>query len=204
MTKAPRTVGGKIRELDSGRFQARYMGPGGKEQTGPQTFHTRKEAQTFLHDINAEIRKETWRNPDLGAETFNYWADRYMRLQEQKVRAGKRTPRTVEGYASLLRRHLLPTFGHLPLKEITPTQVDRWHGKLKVSRKQAYSLLSGIMTWAVSRDLIGKSPCRVEDCFADDSTPRPYRSVDDFDTIKMQLPADLQVPERPGMPDPHR
>jgi hypothetical protein len=157
MTKAPRAEGGKIRQLSSGRFQARYLGPDSKEHTGPQTFDTRKEAQTFLHDINVEIRRETWRNPDLGAETFAYWADRYMRLQEQKVRAGKRAPRTVEGYASLLRRHLLPAFGGLPLKEITPTQVDRWHAKLKVSRKRAYSLMSGIMSWAVSRDLIARS-----------------------------------------------
>lgn len=59
MTKAPRSEGGKIRQLSSGRFQARYMGPDGKEHTGPQTFDTHKDAQQFLHEINAEVEGDS-------------------------------------------------------------------------------------------------------------------------------------------------
>src|SRR5205823_6076389 len=44
---------GAIRELDSGRFQASYIGPGKERVNAPETFDTREAAQDWLTKIKA-------------------------------------------------------------------------------------------------------------------------------------------------------
>jgi hypothetical protein len=47
---------GRVRRLPSGRFQARYLGPDGKDRPAPETFATKTDADLWLARKEVEIR----------------------------------------------------------------------------------------------------------------------------------------------------
>lgn len=49
---------GSIRELPSGRFQARYRPLNGEHVTAPETFETLEEAQAWLDTIKATLESK--------------------------------------------------------------------------------------------------------------------------------------------------
>jgi hypothetical protein len=111
---------GRVRRLSSGRYQARYPGPDGKDRPAPDTFASKTDAEVWLTRKEVEIRDGEWIDPDLGKVLFEVYAARLVR--DQVLR-----PRTDELYRGLLRNHLLPTFGKRPIGEIREAEVRRWH-----------------------------------------------------------------------------
>ncbi|MHA6626927.1 tyrosine-type recombinase/integrase [Pseudonocardia sichuanensis] len=81
------------------------------------------------------------------------------------VEAGDRSPRTYEQYESSWRLHILPAFGGLQLREVTPGRCEQW---LQALRKKggpsmcatARSVLSGVFGLAVRMDAIEANPVR--------------------------------------------
>lgn len=88
-------------------------GPGDlRRQTGAEVWLTLKEA---------EILQGDWIDPEAGKVQLAKYAA--TRIEE---RAGLR-PKTVALYLYLLRRHLTPVLGEMPIAEIQPGHVRRWH-----------------------------------------------------------------------------
>ena len=74
--------------------------------------------------------------------------------------------RTRDLYARLLRNHVFPTFGPVPVPDVTPAAVRTWHAALSehtgpTARAHAYALLRTVMHTAVADDVISANPCRV-------------------------------------------
>ena len=61
---------GRIRELPSGQWQARYLGPDGIDRPAPQTFATKARAERWLTLQEAEIIRGDWKDPDAGRVGF--------------------------------------------------------------------------------------------------------------------------------------
>jgi hypothetical protein len=59
----PRRRFGRVRQLTSGRWQARYPGPDGQLRTAPTTFGRRGEAERFLSEIETDISRGDWFDP---------------------------------------------------------------------------------------------------------------------------------------------
>jgi hypothetical protein len=70
---------GTIRELPSGRFQARYRHLGDRF-AAPETFRHKADARAFLSVTEADILRGAWVNPLAGRvrldEYANMWMDR--------------------------------------------------------------------------------------------------------------------------------
>src|SRR5262245_57014982 len=79
---------GRVRELPSGRWQARYKGPDGIDRPAPQTFARKVGAEKWLVKTAAEIDRDLWLNPDDGKVTF---AD-YATLGSRNVRICGQVP----------------------------------------------------------------------------------------------------------------
>jgi hypothetical protein len=62
----PKRRFGRVRKLPSGRYQARYLDPTGTDRPAPHTFVTKTGANNWLTNVQADIIKGAWRNPDLG------------------------------------------------------------------------------------------------------------------------------------------
>jgi integrase len=169
---------GRVRRLPSGRYQARYLGPDGKDHPAPDTFASKTDTEIWLTRIEVEIRDGEWIDPDLGKVTFDVYAAGWVR--DRRLR-----PRSEELYRGLLRNHLLPTFGNRSVGNIREPEVRRWHKERltagpkasppfgPVTVAKAYRLLHAIMTTAADDGFIRRNPCRIKGAGQEDSPERP-------------------------------
>ncbi len=65
---------GRVRQLPSKRWQARYPGPDGLDRNAPETFPTKRDAEIWLTLKEAEIRQGDWIDPDAGRINFGEYA----------------------------------------------------------------------------------------------------------------------------------
>jgi integrase len=156
---------GNTRVLPSGRIQARYTGPDGKKHPAPLTFETKGDAEAWLALRQSEILRGVWLppaepKPAVAAPiTLRAYADAWL--------AGRDLEQTTrDHYAQLLRDHVYPTFGSVPVVSITPAVVREWNAGLKTktgptARAHAYGLLRTVLNTAVGDELIAGNPCRV-------------------------------------------
>jgi integrase len=159
---------GNVRKLPSGRFQARYTGPDGCTYTartntgGPLTFDTRGDAEAWLTLRHSEVLRNEWlppAAPKAAPMTLRRYGDAWL-----ESRGLEDTTR--EHYEQLLRDHVYPTFGGVPVSGIEPAAVRTWHAETgkhtgPTARAHAYALLRTVLNTAVADDLIGANPCRV-------------------------------------------
>lgn len=159
-TKGTRKRFGSIRKLPSGRHQARYTGPDGREHRAPTTFKTKGDAGAWLAIQEAEITRRAWLPGVTGRDvpTFEDYAEAWLERRTLK-------PMTETHYRDLLDRLLLPTFGPLRLQTITPDVVEDWYRAVGPSkptyRAHAYGLLRTMMGTALEDRLIAVNPCHV-------------------------------------------
>lgn len=180
--RTPRRRGfGTIIETSSGRYRARYADPEGRTKVtkggnvapvfhnAAHTFETVMDAEAWLADERRKISGSTWTPPDerrhaaavaaASRYTFEQYATQWL--------AGRHDlrPTTRESYKSALGRHLLPTFGHLPLEAITVAAVRSWFAsygdRTPTARAHAYQVLSTIMRQAEDDELVTRNPCRI-------------------------------------------
>jgi len=163
-TKRRSNGAGAVRQLPSGRWQARHRGPDDVMRPAPVTFDTKLDAGAWLAAQIREVDRGTWTAPQpagerhRGAPTLRSYAGTWLDARELK-------PRTRLLYRHLLDGHVLPGLGDVELTRLTPTSVRNWYATLDASaptqRAHAYSLLRSIMTTAVSDDLAPTNPCRI-------------------------------------------
>jgi integrase len=168
---------GSVRQLRSGRFQARYTAPDGLTRTAPDTFDTQRAAEQWLVATEAELLRGEWLDPDVGKVLLSEYADRWVRERDLKAR-------TREEYERHLRLHAKPHLGHLTLVEVTPGRIRGWRAGLleaSVGRStvaKTYRILHAIFATAVDDELIRRNPCRVRGASQDKAEERPTATLD--------------------------
>ncbi|AXG79251.1 tyrosine-type recombinase/integrase [Streptomyces paludis] len=173
--RAPRRSFGAVRKLPSGRYQARYPGSDGVLRPAPDTYETKRDAEVFLAQVQADQTRGNWIDPTVGEVTFGKYATRW--IDERGV-----APTTDELYRRLLRLHLEPTFGQLYVNVISPSRVRTWRAeRLKATGAttvaKSYRLLKAIMETAVEDDMIRKNPCRIRGAGREEADERPVATV---------------------------
>jgi integrase len=175
MTKKRRF--GRVRQLASGRWQARYAGPDGIDRPAPETFASKTDAEIWLTLKEAEIRNGDWINPDDGkvklADYATTWIDERPKLR----------PKTVTLYCYLLRGHIVPGLGQVPIASISPGRVRTWRKQLldtgvsEVTTAKAYRLLKAILNTALDDGVIRRNPCRIKGAGQEKSEERPTLTI---------------------------
>lgn len=61
---------GKVRQLPSCRWQARYLGPNGLERPAPGTFRTKRDAEASLIRTEAQTLDGAWLSPEAAGSPF--------------------------------------------------------------------------------------------------------------------------------------
>ncbi|WP_406735191.1 tyrosine-type recombinase/integrase [Streptomyces sp. NBC_01108] len=180
--KGSRRRFGAVRQYRSGRWTASYLGPDGQDFRAPETFDTKKDAEVWLSQIEADLTRGNWQDPDAGAVNFKEYA-----LQWVDERGLSAT--TDELYRRLLRLHLLPTFEGLDLDEITAPRVRTWRTErlactgAATTVAKAYRLLKAIMETAVDDELIRRNPCRIRGAGKESSAERQIATVAQVDAL---------------------
>jgi integrase len=112
------------KKLGNGRraYLVRYKAPDGSPRS--KQFGRRRDADLFASSIEVEIAHGVFVDPDGGKETLAEWVDRWwpttVHLRE--------TSRARDG--SVLRIHVLPKFGRVPLGRIEHLAVREWIAEL--------------------------------------------------------------------------
>jgi len=185
---------GSVRQLPSGRYQARYQDADGVVHNAPSTYLTRKAADTYLAGVQTDMVRGTWLDPSKGQVPFQAFADDVL-----TTRAYRLAPRTIAGYRSLLKKHINPTFGQMMLSSIEIRHIDAWHAKLSARAgpavvRNAYMLMSGLFRQAIRQGLIDKSPTQIEGAAKEAATPRPTFSTAQFFAVQAEMPEELRLP----------
>lgn len=111
---------------------------------------------------------------------FTKVAELWLTEVREAVDAGRRSPGTLDIYASVYRRHVEPALGEMRIREITTPVVDR---ALAVIKKRSASrartakvVISGVMKLAARHGAIAYNPVR-EVARIDSEPRRPPRSL---------------------------
>ncbi len=166
---------GTLRQLPSGRWQARYRASDGVLHAAPNTFTRKSDGARWLAMTEAEILAGAWIDPEAGRVPLTDYASAWI-----TERPGLR-PKTIQLYRYLLRRHLAPGFG--TISNITEGDVRRWRANLldqgvsPVTAAKAYRLLKAIMATAAEDGLIRRNPCRAKGAGTEQSPERPLLTI---------------------------
>ena len=183
---------GTVRKLPSGKYQARYTAPNGKQISAPTTFETLGTARKFLAMTQTAIIENKW-NPSskFTKATFGEFAQVWLNQRDLK-------PRTFEHYGKILDRHLLPAFGSERLSSISSELVKEWYSSFGIGtptlRAHTYGLLRTILNSAVEDGVIPANPCHIRGAGSAkrQKTIRPA-TLEELEIITREMPERLQA-----------
>ena len=162
-----------------GGIQIRYPGPDGRAiRTGPETYERKADADKALVLIEAQMSAGDVDRPGAGQGR----AGRLRRVLDRQ--RPKLRPRTVDLYRWLLRKHITPYLGGVPIGKLSAAMIREWRAKLlgngvsvTVAAK-AYRLLRAVLMTAVEEDkILPRNPCRIRGAGDEDAPERPVLTV---------------------------
>lgn len=113
-------------------WQVRYRDPSGRERA--RSFRRKSDAHRFAISVEADKLRGEWTDPRLSKTTVAEWSERWL-LTKSHLK-----PKTLAGYESNLRAHVLPTFGEHQLRISTAW---RDHGRTRCSQDRHRLLRDG-------------------------------------------------------------
>lgn len=173
---------GRIRQLPSGRWQARHPDAAGRDVPASETFATKADASRYLARVQADQDRGQWLDPRVGRITFAEWADQWLASNPSKRATTRARDETV------LRTHFRPTLGSLPIAAITPTHVrsivDAMSAKLAAATVRTnLGVLRAVMNEAVDADLIGRSPVKRLRAEKGEARERPLLTEEELERL---------------------
>ncbi len=142
-----------------------YTGTGtdGKYHRYFETVHGRKsDAQKRLNELLASLEKGIYNPPGrlTVAEHLLNWLDGYVKTNC--------SPRTLDGYQSIVETHLAPSLGHIQLKHLHPQAIQTYYGKAceRLSHRTVHHhhrVLSQSLKYAVRQGYLGRNPAELVD-----------------------------------------
>jgi integrase len=97
------------------------------------------------------------------------------------------SPRTLDGYRAIVEKYLVPNFGHLLLKQLTPQVIQSYYGQACNSLStrtvhHQHRVLHQALKYAVRQGFLGRNPCEL----VDPPKPRPK-------TMRTLDPAEVNI-----------
>ena len=185
---------GRVRKLPSGRWQARYPGPDGKDRPAPDTFATKTDATRFLVAVETDLGRGTWLDPAHGAVTLRVYATAW--LQTRTVAGRPLRPRTRADYRRVLDGHMAP-LAALPLSEITPQRVRVWNAEVGKSGPAmaalCYRVLHAVLQTATDEGVYVVNPARLRGAGQARAAERPLLGVHEVEALADGMPENLRA-----------
>ena len=166
-------------------YDVRLRDPSGR--TYSRTFETKKAAQDYETSERVDRARGSWVDPTLSRMPFSKAAERWITAGVHK------RPSSLDRDRSILRRHLLPALGNRTLESITPWElqklVNTWaatSSPASVSRQ--YATLRAVFNYAVTTDMLRRSPCRGVNLPPVEPRESPLVTAQDLEYLALHLP----------------
>jgi len=161
---------GSTRKLPSGRYQVRFTDPYGERRTAG-TYATKALAEQELGRLIRAIEGGTWTPQGEKSEGIksNKVTLRDIATQWRSTKVNRRgmplSPNTLNEYERLVNS-TMSTFADLPLRGLTPAQVEKWwseeHRRAPNQASKAYKHLNQLCEYAIKKGVIQMNPCQTE------------------------------------------
>lgn len=106
--------------------------PETKKKTRSQQYYTvvgtKEEAKRKMNELEYALYHGEYVEPT--KITFGEWLDEWLKTI---VSSGKRRPRTIETYNSVIKNHVKPALGHIPLQKLQAIQIQSYYNSSKLS-----------------------------------------------------------------------
>jgi integrase len=170
------------------RYTAYYLDIRGQERSAG-TFGRRKDADDAWKKAEVAIDAGKRGDPSRGRQTFQtYVLEKW--LPHHQLEPGVRSD-----YAGQIRRHLLPFFGPMKMRDIMPEQVRHWVTKMQAQGVRArtiqyckVSILNAIFTTALEDEVVMIHPSRGVKTPPVPEKPRRIVTAAEFDLLYEALP----------------
>jgi integrase len=177
-----RQLGG-IDRLGSGRYRVRVTDEATGDRVSLGTFASKAGAEQALAKAIADQGRGRWVRPDAGSVLLEDYAQRWVasRLGRNGAPLG---PRVQQLYEGLLRLHILPSLGHVPLGKLRPATIRTWYAAMIKSGPGAstvakcYRLLHAILNTAVDDGVLAVNPCSIRGAGAEHAAERKLPTLD--------------------------
>ena len=149
-------MAGSIARRPDGAWRARYRDSRGIERA--QHFERKIDAQRWLSSVQVAQARGEWLDPTLARVRIGEWAHKWLDGQVQLK------PSTRARYELAVRRQVLPTWGDVPLAEVTYADVGTWVQQLAASGlapatvRYAHRVLALILEDAVRDGRLPRNP----------------------------------------------
>jgi integrase len=170
------------------RYTAYYLDIRGQERSAG-TFGRRKDADDAWKKAEVAIDAGKRGDPSRGRQTFQtYVLEKW--LPHHQLEPGVRSE-----YARQIRKHLLPFFGPMKMRDIMPEQVRQWVTKMQAQGVRArtvqyckVSILNAIFTTAQEDEVVMIHPSRGVKTPPVPEKPRRIVTAAEFDLLYEALP----------------
>jgi len=158
---------GSIRQRAKGSWQIILdigTEPDGRRRRYFETIHsTRKsDAQKRLNELLVSQEKGVYSPPGrlTVGEHLHNWLEGYVKTNC--------SPRTLDGYQSIIETHLIPALGHIQLKHLNQQAIQSYYGKAceRLSSRTVHHhhrVLSQSLKYAGRQGYLGRNPCELAD-----------------------------------------
>ena len=107
---------GRPADDGSPRYVVNYRDPEGRQRR--KTFRRKAEAVAFRNTVEADKLRGTYLDVDAGRISFRTYAEEWLASRTF-------SPLTYEATELRLRLHVFPTLGHLELRQIKPSTIQK-------------------------------------------------------------------------------
>ncbi len=137
------------------RYLVRWRSPDGRDHA--PGFDRLRDAKIHKANVEADLVRGEYIDPDAGKETFEAYALTWLEAQTFE-------PLTAEQVRDRLKLHVFPVLGQKELRRIKPSTIQSWIrglGPLAETYKgMIFTNLSTVFNAAVDDELIKKNPCK--------------------------------------------
>lgn len=162
-------------------WEARYIDPAGQRRS--KNFDRKRDADDWLEEQTARLRRGEWVNPDAGKITLAAWWARWL---PSKRRLG---PKTKAGYESLWHTWIEPELGHRRLSTLRRVDVEGLvsgvmaAGRSPSRARQVHTLVSQLLAAAVDNQLTIRNPATGIELPAPNTRERRYLTAGQVDLL---------------------
>jgi integrase len=142
-------------------IQARWRHPVDPRIRREKSFPTKKAAKGWISEQDTDANRGVWTDPHKGRETIEAIAANWQEANRHQT-----GPKTREGYASILRQHIVPEFGSRRVAGLDAADLQKWVNDLSDRRSgktvnNVFAVLHAVLDHAVLRKYIPVNPCAV-------------------------------------------
>jgi integrase len=145
---------GYVTKTAAGNWRANWRNVAGKQES--LTFDTERAAKGHVAEMESAKNRGTYVSPQAGKTKFSRYAELWASSRNDEATTAARD-------ASILRVHVVPAWGGMPLGKIDHSAVQAWVTKLSdglspATVRECRRLLSGVLALAVKDRIIADNP----------------------------------------------